>query len=224
MRAPEAASTSTTYVCPMHPSITSDKPGECPICGMQLVPANAPPPQASAAAGGRKLLFYRSPMDPKVTSPTPRKDEMGMDFVPVYSDEVEGSAPSTSGLATVGIDPQRQQLIGLRTAPVTEGTVGGSWRTVGRVAVDETRVHHVSLKFSGFIERVYVDYVGKQVRAGEPLFSIYSPEVASAEEEYLLALKTRDSLGTGAVQAGEDLVTAARERLKLWDIPEQEIR
>ena len=214
----------TTYVCPMHPSITSDKPGECPICGMQLVPANAPPPQASAAAGGRKLLFYRSPMDPKVTSPTPRKDEMGMDFVPVYSDEVEGSAPSTSGLATVGIDPQRQQLIGLRTAPVTEGTVGGSWRTVGRVAVDETRVHHVSLKFSGFIERVYVDYVGKQVRAGEPLFSIYSPEVASAEEEYLLALKTRDSLGTGAVQAGEDLVTAARERLKLWDIPEQEIR
>ena len=136
-------------------------------------------------------------MDPKVTSPTPRKDEMGMDYVAVYADEVGGGSPSVAGLATVGIDPQRQQLIGLRTAPVTEGAVGGSWRTVGRVAVDETRVHHVSLKFSGFIEQVYVDYIGKQVRAGEPLFSIYSPDVVSAEEEYLLALRTRASLGTG---------------------------
>ena len=208
--------THTTYVCPMHPSITSDKPGECPICGMQLVVASAP-------AGERKLLFYRSPMDPRQTSPTPRKDEMGMDYVPVYSDEAGGS-PSPTGLATVGIDPQRQQLIGLRTAPVTEGPVGGSWRTVGRVAVDETRVHHVSLKFSGFIEQVFVDYVGKQVCAGEPLFSIYSPDVVSAEEEYLLALRTRASLGAGSAQAGEDLVAAARERLKLWDIPEQEIR
>ena len=221
----DAAHVHTTYVCPMHPSITSDKPGECPICGMQLVPASAPPAQASGAAGGRKLLFYRSPMDPKVTSPTPRKDEMGMDFVPVYSDEVGGAgSSSTSGLATVGIDPQRQQLIGLRTAPVAEGPVGGSWRTVGRVAVDETRVHHVALKFSGFIEQVFVDYVGKPVRFGEPLFSIYSPDVASAEEEYLLALRTRASLGGGTAQAGDELVTAARERLKLWDIPEAEIR
>ncbi len=208
----------TTYVCPMHPSITSDKPGECPICGMQLVATSAP------AVPEHKLLFYRSPMDPKVTSPTPRKDEMGMDFVPIYSDEVNGGSPPTAGLATVGIDPQRQQLIGLRTAPVTEGPVGGSWRTVGRVAVDETRVHHVSLKFSGFIENVFVDYIGKQVRAGEPLFSIYSPDVVSAEQEYLLALRTRAALGVGAAQAGEDLVTAARDRLKLWDIPEQEIR
>jgi membrane fusion protein, copper/silver efflux system len=205
-----------TYVCPMHPTITSDRPGDCPICGMQLVPASPP-------AGERRILFYRSPMDPKQTSHVPRKDDMGMDYVPVYSDEI-GSGPSPSGLATVGIDPQRQQLIGLRTAPVQEGEVGGSWRTVGRVAVDETRVHHVALKFAGFIEQVFVDYVGKPVRAGEPLFSIYSPEVVSAEEEYLLALRTRASLGAGSVQAGEDLVAAAHERLRLWDISEAEIR
>jgi len=209
------AESRTRYICPMHPSITSDHPGECPICGMQLV--------AAEPASERTVLFYRSPLDPKQTSPAPRKDARGMDYLPVYSDEVPGSA-STAGLAIVGIDPQRQQLIGLRTAPVTEGPVGGSWRTVGRVAVDETRVHHLALKFAGFIEQVYVDYVGKPVRAGEPLFSIYSPDVVSAEEEYLLALRTRASLGAGTAQAGEDLVSAARERLKLWDIPEAEIR
>ncbi len=206
----------TPYVCPMHPSITSDKPGECPICGMQLVPV-------SQASVERKILFYRSPMDPKQTSHTPKKDEMGMDYVPVYSDELGGS-PSAAGLATVGIDPQRQQLIGLRTAPVEEGQVGGSWRTIGRVAVDETRVHHVALKFSGFIEQVFVDYVGKSVHANERLFSIYSPDVVSAEEEYLLAVRTRDALGATSARAGLDLVAAARERLRLWDIPETEIR
>jgi len=214
---PAEAHAHPTYVCPMHPTITSDKPGECPICGMQLVPASQP-------SAERKILFYRSPMDPNQTSHTPRKDEMGMDYLPVYSEEVGGAQPSVSGLATVGIDPQRQQLIGLRTAPAVEGPVGGSWRTVGRVAVDETRLHHVALKFSGFIEQVFVDYVGKPVRVGEPLFSIYSPDVVSAEEEYLLALRTRDALGAGSAQAGTDLVAAARERLKLWDIPEQEIR
>jgi Cu(I)/Ag(I) efflux system membrane fusion protein len=204
------------YVCPMHPSITADKPGECPICGMQLVPASRP-------SAERTVLFYRSQMDPKQTSHSPTKDEMGMDYVPVYSDGLGGSPP-VSGLATVGIDPQRQQLIGLRTAAVEDGRVGGSWRTVGRVAVDETRVHHVALKFAGFIEQVFVDYVGKPVRAGEPLFSIYSPDVVSAEEEYLLAVRTRDALGATSAQAGVDLVTAARERLRLWDIPETEIR
>jgi Cu(I)/Ag(I) efflux system membrane fusion protein len=216
---PPTAQTDThahaTYVCPMHPSITSDRPGECPICGMQLVLASQP-------SAERTILFYRSPMDPKQTSHTPMKDEMGMDYVPVYSDELGHG--STSGLATVGIDPQRQQLIGLRTAPVEEGQVGGSWRTVGRVAVDETRVHHVALKFSGFIEQVFVDYVGKAVRAGEPLFSIYSADVVSAEEEYLLAVRTRDALGATSAQSGLDLVAAARERLRLWDVPETEIR
>jgi membrane fusion protein, copper/silver efflux system len=207
-----------TYVCPMHPTITSDHPGTCPICGMQLVPVGvATPPE-------RKIAFYRSPMDPRQTSLTPRKDEMGMDYVPVYSDEVHGGAERVEGLATVAIDPQRQQLIGLRTARVKEGPVGASWRTVGRVAVDETRVHHVSLKVSGFVERVFADYVGKPVRAGEPLFTLYSPDLVSAEQEYALALQTRKALGASSASAGDDLVSAARERLRLWDIPESEIR
>jgi Cu(I)/Ag(I) efflux system membrane fusion protein len=163
-------------------------------------------------------------MDAKQTSPVPRKDEMGMDYVPVYEDEVSGGGATVEGLATVNIDPQRQQLIGLRTAEATRGPVAGSWRTVGRVGVDETRVHHVNIKVSGFVEHVYVDYVGKYVKAGEPLFSIYSPDLLSVQQEFLVALRTRKALGDGPeASAGDNLVESARERLRLWDIPESEI-
>lgn len=218
--APRAAARDL-YVCPMHPTITSDHPGDCPICGMKLVKAATP---AADKAGPRKIAFYRSPMDPKQTSPTPRKDEMGMDYLPVYDDERGGGAP-VEGLATVNIDPQRQQLIGLKTATAARGSVGDTWRTVGKVAVDETRVHHVSIKVSGFAEQVFVDYVGKPVKRGEPLFTIYSPDLLSVQQEYLLALRTRTVLASGdaAGDPGKDLVDSARERLKLWDIPDAEI-
>ena len=176
------------YVCPMHPTVSSDHPGDCPICGMKLVlaaAAGAPAPDGHSAHAGK-------PVD---------------------------------GLVTVSIDPQRQQLIGLRTAQVTRGAVGAIWRTVGRVAVDETRVHHVNIKTSGFAEQVYVDYVGKLVKRGEPLFTIYSPDLLSVQQEYLLALRTRAALGSGGAggASGDDLVDSARERLKLWDIPDAEI-
>ena len=217
------------YQCPMHPSVVQDQPGECPICGMKLVKVEqgkSGTPPASKPVGERTLLYYRSPMNPKQTSPTPRKDDMGMDFVPVYSDEVGVGASSVSGLATVEIDPSRQQLIGLKTTEVTQGKVGGAWRTVGRVAMDETRVKHINLKVPGFIERIYVDFVGKPVRKGDPLFSIYSPELLSAQEEYLLALKTRTALSKAGGRVGDDgdsLVSAARRKLALWDIPQSEI-
>jgi Cu(I)/Ag(I) efflux system membrane fusion protein len=127
------------------------------------------------------------------------------------------------GLATVDIDPSRQQLIGLRTAEVARGEVGGAWRTVGRVAIDETRVRHINLKIPTYVERIYVDFVGKPVRKGEPLFSVYSPELLSAQEEFLLALKTRSSLAGGLPADGDALVAAARRKLELWDIPTAEI-
>jgi len=217
-----AAEAKTRYTCPMHPTIVSDHPGDCPICGMALVKVGG---AGSAASGERKITFYRSPMDAKQTSPVPRKDEMGMDYLPVYEDEVSGGASSVEGLATVTIDPQRQQLIGLRTAEVASGPVGASWKTVGKVAVDETQVHHVNIKVGGFVDTVYVDYVGKAVRRGERLFSIYSPDLLSVQQEYLLALRTRKALAEGGVAtgAGDDLVESARERLRLWDIPENEV-
>ena len=158
------------YQCPMHPTIIQDHPGDCPICGMKLVKmsnqsasSSSPANGSAAAAGERKILFYRSPMDPKQTSPTPRKDEMGMDYLPVYAEDVSDNLPPVAGLAAIDIDPSRQQLIGLSTAEAKLAKVGGAWRTVGRVVVDETRVHHVNLKVGGFVERIYVDFIGKQV-------------------------------------------------------------
>jgi Cu(I)/Ag(I) efflux system membrane fusion protein len=215
------------YQCPMHPSVVQDHPGDCPICGMKLVKVEkAQPSPTAATSSAPKVLFYRSPMDPKQTSPTPRKDEMGMDYLPVYESDVASDKVSVPGLAAVEIDPARQQLIGLKTSAVEVGSVGGAFRTVGRVAVDETRVRHVNVKVPAFVERIYVDYVGKKVNRGDPLFSIYSPELLSTQEEYLLALKTRDDLaklGGNSKSNDDDLVAAARRKLELWDIPASEM-
>ena len=119
----------------------------------------------------------------------------------------------------IDIDPARQQLIGLKTTEVSQGPVGGAWRTVGRVAIDETRVRHINLKVSGFVEHVYVDFVGKRVKKGDPLFSIYSPDLLSAQEEYLIALKTQGAMAG----SNDDLAVAARRKLALWDIPASQI-
>ncbi|HWO13763.1 MAG TPA: efflux RND transporter periplasmic adaptor subunit, partial [Polyangiaceae bacterium] len=157
----------------------------------------------------------------------------GMNLVEVSASSASApqgaAAPSGSsigGLAPVQIDPARQQLIGLKTAEATHGPIGGAWRTVGRVAIDETRVRHVNLKVPGFIEQVYVDFVGKRVQKGDPLFSIYSPELFSAQGEYLLALRTQRALnqaGGDANQDGDSLVRAARRKLSLWDVPDSAI-
>jgi Cu(I)/Ag(I) efflux system membrane fusion protein len=262
---PAAADAKPRYQCPMHPAIVQDHPGDCPICGMKLVAMAAAAPEPSSPAGSatgqalyqcpmhptvqkdhasdcpicgmklekvdqsgafevppgeRKVVFYRSPMDPKQTSHTPRKDEMGMDYLPVYLDELQGSGPIV-GLVTVKIDPARQQLIGLVTAQATQGAIGGALRTSGRVAVDETRVHRVNVKFGGFVERVQADFVGQLVQRGAPLFSIYSPELLAAQEDLLLALRTQKDLASarGLAADGDDLVSSARRKLQLWDVP-----
>jgi Cu(I)/Ag(I) efflux system membrane fusion protein len=203
------------YQCPMHLQIIRDHPGDCPICGMALVPMATDAPKDKG-----KLVFYRSPMNPSLTSQVPMKDEMGMDYVPVYEGELKGEGAGTDTHAAVTIDHERQQLIGLQTEKVVEGSIKGELRAVGRVAVDETRVRKVNVKVEGFVEKLFVDFVGKPVSKGAPLFSLYSPEFVSTQREYLLALKTQKALAGGALQnSGGDLLEAARRRLQHWDVP-----
>jgi membrane fusion protein, copper/silver efflux system len=215
------------YQCPMHPSVTADHPSDCPICGMKLVKVEAPA-TAPAAGSAPAAAQWTCPMHPTIVQDHPGDCPIcGMKLVKTEAAAAGGHAdhgPSPEGLAAVTIEPSRQQLIGLRTTKVAEGEVGGAWRTAGRVAIDETRVHHVNVKVGGFIEHDHATFIGKMVKKGEPLFAIYSPELLSAQQEYLLALRTRGELaGAGAARDGDNLVAAARRKLELWDVPAQEL-
>jgi RND family efflux transporter MFP subunit len=212
------------WTCGMHPQVIEDHPGKCPICGMDLVPLDAGTEGAgtvstgSAPASERKLLFYRNPMDPTITSPVPAKDSMGMDYVPVYADEVEASARQG---APVRIDPAVVQNMNVVTAEVERGDLTREIRTVGFLDYDQQKMVSVTTRVPGFVEKVYVNYIGEPVRKGQPLFEIYSPELVQTQEELLSALAYAGRLGQAppeARQRAQELVEAARRRLGYWDI------
>ena len=128
-----AKTTAELYYCPMHPNFTSDKPGSCPICGMTLVKrtTGSATGQKAAPTGARKIRYYRSPMNPEVTSPVPMKDQMGMDYVPVYEEESTEAKPSG-----VYISAEKQQLIGVKKEKLQKRKLSGQILTVGKVARD----------------------------------------------------------------------------------------
>lgn len=179
--------------------------------------ANAP-----AAAGERKPAFYRNPMNPAITSPVPAKDEMGMDYVPVYADEETSAQPGT-----VKIDPTVVQNIGVRTAEAKHATLTRAIRTVGRVTYDEQRVLRLHPKYDGWVEKLFVDKTGDWVKKGDMLLSIYAPQLVATQEEYLLALesaeKLKDSPFADVREGAENLLRSSRERLQLFDVPQHQI-
>ncbi|MBI3885379.1 MAG: efflux RND transporter periplasmic adaptor subunit [Opitutae bacterium] len=192
------------YTCGMHPQIIKDAPGDCPICGMKLTPVRANGGAAAPAAPGeRKIKFYKSSMTPGEVSPRPGKDSMGMDLVPVYDD-----APAAD---TITIDAGTIQKMNLKTGLVTAGPVRRTVRAVGLVAYDERGLRDITVKYEGWIERLYVDATWTPVRAGDPLFEIYSPDLYNAQLNYLVALR-------GEGPAGGPLTHAARARLELYDV------
>ena len=170
------------WTCPDHSMIVESEPGQCPIDGLDLLP--------SAPEGGeREILFYRNPMDPTITSPVPAKDSMGMDYVPVYSEGAGGSGKSGSGRgAVVEIDPAVVQNMNVRTQTAERRDLTRPIRTVGYLEFDQQRMVTVTTKYSGWVEKVHVNYVGEKVRRGQPLFEIYSPDLVQTEQELLSAL------------------------------------
>jgi RND family efflux transporter MFP subunit len=226
------ATKAAKYYCPMHPTYVSDRHGDCPICNMKLVPVgdekaaaeHVEAAEPSGSAGERKILFYRNPMNPDVTSPVPMKDEMGMDYVPVYSDEVSSAPGDIEGYATLTLTPEKIRLAGVQTASAERGGASRIVRTVGTVTADETRVRRVTTKISGYVEKLYVNFTGQEVRRGQPVLSIYSPELLASQEELLrakeAAARAAVSSDPEARRRGEDLLDAARRRLALFDVPE----
>jgi multidrug efflux pump subunit AcrA (membrane-fusion protein) len=183
---------------------------------------SAPEGAATAAAGPRRVLYYRNPMDPSVTSPVPMKDSMGMDYVPVYSDEVSAGG-GVEGHASVEVSPDELRLAGLQTTVARRGSLARTIRTVGEVKADETRVSQVHTRISGWVEKLFVNSSGQAVRKGEPLLSIYSPELLATQEEFLRARASADRFAQSDVpevrRGGADLLEAARRRLMLFDVP-----
>jgi multidrug efflux pump subunit AcrA (membrane-fusion protein) len=205
------------WVDPMHPAYKSDRPGIAPDCGMQLEPVYAD--QAAPAQPSRKILYYRDAKAPGYKSAKPGLNpETGNELEPVYEEPVPG---------TVQIPAEKQQMIGVRygTPEWTEASL--TIRASGKVAVDETRIAKVHSKVEGWIERTLVDFNGKYVEKGQPLLTLYSPELLASQQEYLLALKSRDILaGSGmehVVTHGRSMAEAARKRLQLWDLTDEQI-
>ncbi|MGZ8238624.1 MAG: efflux RND transporter periplasmic adaptor subunit [Methylobacter sp.] len=172
----------------------------------------------------KKPLFYRSPMNPAVTSPVPAKDEMGMDYVPVYAEDNAG-ADETAG--SVKIDAVTVQNMGVRTATAKKTLLSHTVRAVGRVAYDEERIVRLHPKTEGWIETLRVDKTGERVKKDEDLLSIYSPQLVATQQEYILALNNLKVLEKSPIEdirhGAEELVNSARERLKLLDVPAHQL-
>ena len=180
--------------------------------------------------GERKVLYYVDPMHPAYKSDRPGiAPDCGMNLEPVYADGLP--APATTATAndagalpegTIQVSPEKQQMIGVRFGAAEYTNSEETIRAVGKVAVDETRVVRVHPKVEGWIERVAVDFIGAEVREGQPLLTLYSPEMLASQQEYLLAVKARDAMKgggaiPGAIANSETLIEASRRRLELWD-------
>jgi Cu(I)/Ag(I) efflux system membrane fusion protein len=174
----------------------------------------------------RKVLFYRNMVNPSVTSKVPAKDSMGMDYVPVYADV--DTAGNNAPEGQVIIDPVTVQNIGVRTEIAEEKTLSHVIRAMGRVDFNEERMVHLHPKTEGWIQKLMVDKTGQWVKKGSDLLAIYSPQLVSSQQEYLLALNNLKALESSPFedirQGAIDLVRTSRERLELLDVPKHQIR
>jgi len=207
----------------MNPQRHYDKPGKA-TDGMNLVPKyadDAPTPAiAPAKPSERPILYWYDPMHPQYKAAKPGiAPDCGMALVPKYADEQSGGA--------VVIPADKQKLIGVRTATVARESLTRDVHTTGQITADETRIARIHVKVSGFIDQVYVAYIGQLVNKGEPLFTFYSPDLVSTQEEYLIAKRGEKTLGSSqfaeVVQGSQSLLRSARQRLKLWDISDEQI-
>jgi Cu(I)/Ag(I) efflux system membrane fusion protein len=210
------------YRNPMGQPDTSPVPKKSPD-GMDYIPVYAD--EAPLAPGDRatgKILYYRNPMGLPDTSPVPKKDPMGMDYIPVY----EGGEPA-SGAGAVKISVDKVQKLGVRTEAAALRGLVRTVRAVGVIEADERRLHTVSPRFEGWIQRLYVNTTGQPVRRGEPLMEVYSPDLVAAQQEYLIAWRGLQSVTGAGPEVGasmRSLIESALQRLRNLDISEEEVQ
>ena len=182
------------------------------------------------------IEYWTCTMHPSVRMKDPGTCPIcAMDLVPVMkrapatldNGTTNSGQPITSDESTFTVDPRRQQLINVQTTEVEIHSLEKVIRTVATLEVDETRIAYVHPKISGWIQRVFVDFTLQHVNLGDPLFSIYSPQLVSTQEEYLLALKTGENLADSPFEhvasGARSLFEATRRRLELFDITDEQI-
>ncbi len=173
----------------------------------------------------QRPLFYRNPMNPDITTSMPTKDNMGMDYIPVYAED--NMAMDMAQTGTVKIDPVTVQNMGVRTSLATTTALSHEIRAMGRVAYDEEHITRLHPKTEGWIEKLFIDKTGTSVKAGTMLLSIYSPQLVTSAQEYLLALKSLKTLENSPFEdisfGAKQMAKSARERLEFLDVPEHQI-
>ena len=214
------------WTCGMHPQVIQEEPGDCPICQMKLTPIKnqrAPSGKRSTEGQERSIKYWRAPMDPNYISDKPGKSPMGMDLVPVYED-YEDEQPEETGIR---VDPSFLQNFAIRTTTAEKGTIPIEIRTVGTLGFNEKKIVSINTKFEGWIEKAYVNYMGESVRKGQVLFEIFSPTLVTTQKEYLAAIDYLEKLSGGgtedSIERAGSLVQSSRERLRFWDITDDQI-
>ena len=201
----------------MDASIHADHPMKDNM-GMDYLPVYATPatPDLPSRHPNRRILYWRNPMDASIHADHPMKDNMGMDYLPVY-----GTPSASSSSASVQVNPDIRQTLGIRTAPVIQRTFTRSIRTAATVGFDAHRQRVITIRFSGWVRNLAVRSVGDPIRKGEILSWIYSPELTSSETEAGIALQALKS-DPGSPD-NRTIWNAALRRLHLLGIPDPEI-
>ena len=206
------------WTCGMHPHVLEEEPGSCPICGMDLTPVTGSSGDDPAADA---TPTWTCPDHDMIVEDAPGQCPIdGLDLVPV-------DAPEASSRPAIDVDAGTLQKMNVRTTTAERRDLRRPIRTVGYLEYDQQRMVTVTTKYSGWIEKVFVNYVGEKVRAGQPLFEIYSPELVQTEKELLSALRFAREMQDAPEDAQRrawSLVESARLRLGYWDISAEEIR
>ena len=191
--------------------------------GVRQAPHTTEVAASAAQTGERRILYYRNPMGLPDTSPVPKKDPMGMDYIPVY----EGGEADDADPRLVSLTTAKVQRLGVRSEAVSIREIGRTVRGPGRIEADERRIHAVAPRFAGWVERLHVDYTGRAVKRGEPLFTVYSPDLAAAGREFAIAARAAETMKDAdpeALASMQRLAKVTLDRLRNWGVPEDQIR
>jgi Cu(I)/Ag(I) efflux system membrane fusion protein/cobalt-zinc-cadmium efflux system membrane fusion protein len=214
------------WTCPMHPEIVEDEPGSCPLCHMDLVPKPGGEHADDSVSSVGEARLWTCGMHPEVIQDEPGSCPIcHMDLVPLRHEATP--APPAGGGTTVIIDPAVVQNMNVLTAVAEKGELTREIRTVGYLEYDQQKMVSVTTKYPGWIEKVFVNYVGEPVGKGRPLFEIYSPELVQTEQDLLSAIefaRRMEGATEDAHRRALDLVEASRQRLRYWDVTEEQIR